>query len=336
MSGGAAGRLWNTVRDQFTKDAEHLQLVHIPEPGASALVPNDSYLRLTLSELFLAGERACGTDRRPVVTASARLMFGRSPRQTFTTLVQPPAGSGVVQDYPVTGWLPYRGQPVELEAALHEIPGEGTLLTAVEIVADFASLLTPPVSAALDIAGKVAAGIEKVIDASKASPVLLLHAALPAPVPGWLAVIRATEDELPAAQLHVDAAGRLCRNGARLSGRDYLVLRIEGGRERNDWRAPDLDAAIASALYSRDLGQQGEYSHLRAEALGRIYFSPDFTPPQRQQLAATVKAELDLQQAGAVSGGGMTVADIVARRGLPSRGEVAHLTLAGLLGSSEP
>ena len=333
MGDSAAGKLWDAIKEQFTKDAEHLQLIPIPEPGAGALAPNDSYLRLTLSELFLAKERTWGTDRMPAVTASARLVFGRLPRQTFTTLVQPPTGvgNGVFQDYLLTEWLPYRGQTVELEAALYEILGENKLLTAVEIVADFASLVTSPVSAALDIAGKVATGIEKIIDANKTSPVLLLHATLPAPVPGWLAVIRATEDEVPAQQLHVDAAGRLCRNGARLTGHDYLVLRVEGCQERNDWRTPDLDSAIASALYSRDLGHHDEYEHLCAEALGKIYYSPDFTPPQRRQLAAAIKEELDHQQVGAVSSGGMTVADIIARRGLPSRDEVAHLTLAELL-----
>jgi hypothetical protein len=335
VSDGAAGKLWNAIRDQFTKEAGHLQLVHVPEPGTAGLVPNDSYLRLTLSELFLAKEKTWGTDRVPAVQASARLLFGRPPQRTFTTLVQPPAGSGsgVFEDYLLTEWLPYRGQPVELEAALHAILGENKLLTAVEIVADFASLLTPPISAALDIAGKVGAGIEKIIEANQASPVLVLHATLTAPAPGWLAVVRATDDELPAAQLHVNDAGRLCRNGSRLTGHDFLVLRMEGCQERADWRTPDLDAAIAAALYSRDLGHQDEYEHLRAEALGKIYYSPDFTPSQRRQLAAAVKDELDLQQVGAVADGGMTVADIVARRGLPARDEVAYLSLSDLLSS---
>ena len=31
----------------------------------------------------------------PAVQASARLLFGRPPRQTFTTLLRPPVGSGV-------------------------------------------------------------------------------------------------------------------------------------------------------------------------------------------------------------------------------------------------
>jgi hypothetical protein len=341
VSDNAIGKLWNGIKDQFVKDAEHLQLVHIPEPGTATLAPNDSYLRLTLSELFLAKEKTWGTGRLPAVQASVRLLFGGGPiaggsdRQSFSTLVKPPVGTdlGILQDYLLTGWLPYRGQPVELEAALHAIPGENQLLTAVEIVADFASLLTPPLSAALDIADKVAAGIERIIAANETGPVLVLHVTLATPAPGWLAVIRATEDQLPAAELHVSDSGRLCRNGARLTGYDYLVLRVEGCTDRDDWRAPDLDAAIANALYSRDLGHQDSYELLRAQALGKIYDSPDFTPSQRRQIAAAVKEELDDTAAGAVAAGAMTVAGIVARRGLPSRDEVEYLTLADLLSS---
>jgi hypothetical protein len=341
VSDGAAGRLWNAIKGQFSKDAEHLRLVHIPEKDAAPLVPNDSYLRLTLTEAFPARQRAWATDRRPVAQASARLLFGQSATgapatQTFTTLVQPPTapGTGVFEDYVLTDWLPYRGKPVELQAALHVILGENKLVTAVDIVTDFAALLTPPLSAALAIAGQVAAGIEKIIEANKQRPVLVLHTTLPNPVPGWLALVRATEDELPTGSLAINAAGRLCRrDGTRLAGHDFLVLRVEACRERTDWLTPDLDALLGSALYSYNLGHHDEFEHLRNEALARICFSPDFTWTQRKQLTKMVREQFDEMQVGAVADGGMTIAEIVARRGLPSREEVARLTLDDLLSS---
>jgi hypothetical protein len=330
-----AVRLWDRIRDQFAKEAGHLVSVFLPEPDAAALVPNDSYLRVTMSELFLADERAWGGDRIPAVQASVRLLYSGLRPQTFATLVQPIAttGRGVFENYLLTEWLPYRGQPVELEAALFEVLGKNNLLTAIGIVADFASLVTPPVSAALAVIDKVAAGIEKVIDANAKDPVLVLHGTLAGAGlrPGWLAVVRATAKDLPPGSLSLNAAGRLSREGTRLTGYDFIALRVEGCRERVDWRTPDLDEAISAALYARDVGRQAEYEQRVAEVLGKIWLSPDFTPPQRRQLAAAVKDELGQAAPGAAAEGGMTIADIVARRGLPSRSEVAHLTLGELL-----
>ncbi len=190
-------------------------------------------------------------------------------------------------------------------------------------------------SAALAVVDKVAAGIDKVIKANAKDPTLVLHGTLAGADlrPGWLAVVRATEEELPRDSLTLDAAGRLSRDGARLTGHDYVVLRVEGTGARQDWRTPDLDEAISTALYARDLGRPDDYEQRRAEALGKVYLSPDFTPRQRQQLALAVKEELDHGVPGAAAEGGMTIAEIVARRGLPTRAEVQHLTLEQLLAS---
>lgn len=335
MSDNAAGLLWSRIREQFAKEAEHLVRVFIPENGQVPLKPNDSYLRVSISEFFLANVKSWGSERVAVANGSVRLNWTGSRPQTFATLVRPQVTTarGVCEDYLLTEWLPYRGQPVELEAALYQVPGKNNLLTAVEIVCEFSSLVTPPVSAALAIADKVASGIEKVIEANAKNPVLVLHGTLrDADLrPGWLAVVRATEEELPPGTLGVDAAGRLTRAGTRLADFDYVVLRIEGCREREDWRTPDLDAAIAAAVYARDMGWRDEYRGRREEALGKIYLSADLTPPQRNQAAVMVKEELDQAVPGAAAEGGMTIAEIVARRGLPSRDSVATLTLEDLL-----
>jgi hypothetical protein len=340
MSDGAVGRLWKRIWQQVDAEADHLHQLFFPQDDGITMTPNDSYVRIWLSELFLAKQVSWGVERSPAVQASVRLLFGGLSPKTFATLVQPSVtvGHGVFEDYQLTELLPYRGQSVELQAGLYEVLGTSNLRTAIDIVTDFASLVTPPVSAALAVVDKVANGIEKVIEANASDPTLCLQGTLAAPGagltnelrPGWLAVVRATEDELPKAELHLHG-GRLCRNGERLTGFDYLVLRVEGRRERNDWRTPDLDRAISEAAYARDLGRPDEYERLRAGTLSQIYFSADFTPAQRKQLAEIVKEELGSAAPGAVAGGEMTVASIVARRGLPSRQEVEHLTLSELL-----
>jgi hypothetical protein len=340
MSDSAVGRLWTRVRRQVDADAGHLHRLFFPQDEAVTMTPNDSYLRVWLSELFLAKEVAWGAERLPAVQASVRLVFGAPAPRTFVTLVQPPVttGHGVFEDYQLTELLPYAGRAVELQVALYGILGKNNLGTAIDVLSGFASLVTPPLSTALSIAEMVATGAEKIIEANASAPLLCLQGTLAAPggglanelTPGWLAIVRATEDELPARELHM-ADGRLCRNGVRLTGFDYLVLRVEGRRERDDWRTPDLDRAISGAAYAKDVGSLDEYERLRADALSRVYFSPDLTPAQRRQVAQAVKEELGSAEPGAAAAGELTVAAIVARRGLPSRGAVRHLTLSELL-----
>lgn len=342
MADSAVARLWNRLRRSFDADAALLQRVFFAEEGGTRMVPNDSYLRVWLSELFLAKEVAWGVERSPAVQASVRLLFGSGAPKTFATLSQPTPqqhGTGVAEDYQLTELMPYLGQSVELEAGLYEILGSNNLKTAIDIVTDFASLVVPPVSAALSVADKVAGGIEKVIQANAKDPVLALHGTLAAPGgaltnelrPGWLAVVRATEQQLPAGSLHIQD-GKLHREQRRLTGFDYLVLRIEGRAERDDWRTPDLDRAISEALYAKDLGRTADFTRQREQALSLIWFSADLTPAQRRQVAAAVKEELAEAAPGAAGTGEATVAAIVDRRGLPSRSEVADLTLAELLG----
>ena len=112
-----------------------------------------------------------------------------------------------VRGLPADRAAPYRGASIELQASLYEILGKNNLRTAVDILTSFASLVTPPVSTALTIVDLVASGVEKIIEANATDPVLVLQGTLAAPGgglanelrPGWLAVVRATEDELPAA-----------------------------------------------------------------------------------------------------------------------------------------
>jgi hypothetical protein len=347
MADNAIARLWQRVKEWFDAEASHLHRAFFAEEGAAALRANDSYLRLSVSELFVAKQVAWGVERYPALQASARLLYGGGTPTVFATLARPPAdklGPGVFQDYELTYLLPYLGQAVELEVSLYEILGQNHLGAALDILSDFASLVTPPVSAALGVMEKVATGIERVIAANGTQPVLGLHATLTPDGgvarglrPGWLAVVRADENELPAAQLCM-VDGRLHRAAAGgsvpLTGFDYFVLRVEGKQSRaegNEWRTPDLDTAIAAASFARDVNRVEEYKRLREEALSRVWFSTDFTPGDRKQIAAVVREELDDAAAGAAGDGDRTVASIVSRRGLPSRDEVADLTLAALL-----
>jgi hypothetical protein len=342
VSGNVAGRAWRRLRSPFYKPPGQAQAVAIPEEGAARLLADKSYFRVSLRKVSLAADRSWGTDRVPAVSVSVRVLFSKPNRlvtgrpsaemQTFAILVRPSAtsGSGVYEDYRITDWLPYQGQSIEIEAALYAVLGKNKLVTAIDVISDFASLVTPPVSAALTIADKVATGIEKVVKANGTTPKLHAHKGVTAP--GWIAVVNAPEDEAPRSELRIDKDERLLLNGRQLSGHDYLVLRVESCRERDDWRAPDLNQVIAAALYARDVeGDDARYRRLREEALGKVYLSTDFTSVQAKKAAVAVMEKLDDVEAGAVDTGGATLAEIVARRGLPSDSQVESITLDELI-----
>lgn len=336
------GSAWQWARKLFYQPAGQVQAVPIPEEGAAKLAADKSYLRVCLRKVSLAADRSWGTDRVPAVTVSVQVLFSKPNRlvpglsalemQKFAILVRPSvtSGPGVYENYEITDWLPYQGQSIEIEAALYAVLGKNKLVTAIDVISDFASLVTPPVSAALTIADKVATGIEKVVKANGTAPKLYVHQGLTAP--GWIAVVNAPEDKVPRSELRIDQDERLILNGRQLSGHDYLVLRVESCRERKDWRAPDLNQIIGAALYARDVeGDEVKYRRLREEALGRVYLSTDFTSVQRKKAAVAVMEELDDVEAGAVGSGGATLAAIVARRGLPSDSQVESLTLNQLI-----
>jgi hypothetical protein len=304
------------------------------------MTPDDSYLRLSVSQLFLAQQRSWGGDRIPAVQASVKMLFGgvHQPR-TLARLIRPEvtADHAAITNYRVTDWLPYLGQAVEIQANLYQIVGKNNLLAAIDVVSEFASLIPAPgVSTAVTVADKVAHGINKVVEASAAKTVLEVHDTFapgtPTPVrPGWLAVVRTAAKELPDESLSLDEHGQLCKGGQALTGYDYLVLRIDACQERPDWQTPDIDNAIKAARSAQARGKTKEYRSLANLAITKIWESPDFTTQHQMRLAKTLETDFGRAKLGSVADGDLTLKGVVDRIGLPSRAEVAGLTLENLL-----
>ena len=76
MNDKAVSKLWMRIRRQVEAEADHLHRLFFPQDDAITMTPNDSYVRVWLSELFLAKEVSWGAERSPAVQASVRLLFG--------------------------------------------------------------------------------------------------------------------------------------------------------------------------------------------------------------------------------------------------------------------
>src|SRR6187455_2187297 len=126
-------KLWDNVVKWFHAEAAQLHSVRFDEPGAPPLQPNDSYLRIVISELWVKNSVEWGHEKFPAVQAGAKLAYGGQTPTTFATLARPSAemlGPGVFRDYELTYLMPYLGQAVEIEVGLYEILGKNNLQTA--------------------------------------------------------------------------------------------------------------------------------------------------------------------------------------------------------------
>jgi len=342
-------KVWQKVSDWWSSESVHLSNAFYPDPAGAVLQPHQSYLRVWLSEMFLASDRDHGVDRFPAVQASVRLRFAGSDGVTFSTMVRPAVGQegpGVRRDRPLTELLPYAGGLLDLQVGLLDVEGVNHVALALDVLGDFATLLVPPLSTALAVADKVANGIGRIDGALSAGgrrPLLVLERSLASPgggsaavlQAGCLVVIRATEAEVPAASCTV-VDGYLYRviDGKleHLTGHDYMVVRIEARAERDDWRFPEWDRLIGRSQAAQISGKVDEAKALRQEVLSKIVLSGDLTPVDRKRVGKLVKDELDAFDLGAAGGERLSsVSSLVAQRGLPDRSAAAAVTVEELL-----
>lgn len=331
--------LWDRIKKWAVSNSEQLVIARMPDPEpAVELVADRAYFSLSLAHGFLDRDVNWFKRRYAAVHVSARLdVAGRTT--TVTRLAQPAEGKlgpGVWLDYPVTGLVPYRGGTVEIEAGLSALERSSYLGAAVGILADFSALVAPPLSTTVAVAGKVTEGIQKVLAAGEEEIVLGLHEALAASggggnelAPGYLAVVKATEEELDPTTLSVHDSRLHVSDGKRakpLVGFSYLLFRVDAVLERDDWRFERFDELIGKAIDAHFAGDPEKFRGFRNAVLAEVLKSPDLTEPDRFRIARAIAAELE-QVTGmglaAVGQPASTLEEIVRLRAAPIDDPVA-------------
>ncbi len=344
MAGNVLGPMWKRATSWFDANAQHVTAEFIPDSGGSPVPAYGGYLRIWLAEGFLAKAATWGNKHFPVLHGGAALTFlgGTTPFTTFArprgTLTTP----GAQLDFQLPPLLPFNGGVVEVEASLYQASTAGPLVTALQIVGSFDTLLAPPLSIAATIAGKVADGVDTVLGTDQ--PVLGVHWAMVAPGgggnalrPGSLVVINKPRDAL-SGSLSIEKNLGLCLDDGRgprqLSGLDYLVLRIDCRPDRDDWRFPELDELIREAGRAAIKGYAEMFRDCRTEAITRAWNSPDLTPDDRIRVATLVAEQIDASsKLGAVPGPDQSLEAVAAERlPAPDAPELRNLTLRDLLG----
>src|SRR5579864_6056144 len=285
----------------------------------STLEPYASYLRLWLAEMYLAKGRAWGTKWFPAVNVEVGLAFAGSQNVTFPHVLRLPddkLGRGVQLNYRLTELLPYEGGVVELDSALLALPGSGNFAAAaLNILQDFSGLVAPPLGQALGIAGKVSAGVHNILLQTEEGVHLAFHqqfvsaggggAVLRA---GYYGVILASPSVVNRERLSVRAgqlyyAAQPGTEPTPLNGYDYMLFRLEGRQERDDWRLPEIEGPLRQAIIAAHEGDHSRAGAYRLIAQAAAGNSADLSAADRRRVVTAIKEEI-----AAASGRGKGVA----------------------------
>ena len=143
--------------------------------------------------------------------------------------------------------------------------------------------------------------------------------------PGYIAVILATPKQVEPKRLYVKS-DQLCYNpqdGAPpvpLQGYDYMLFRIEGRQERDDWRLKNIIEPLQQAIMALSQGETVKATAYKTVALATAWQSPDLAVYDRRRVVNAIKEELAQIEGGGLGAVGDEVRDlnaIMAARAIP-------------------
>jgi len=341
--------LFDKLKDLFTKDAQKYAYVAIPRdhvnnPGFSGepLQAGKHYFRLWLAEMFLEKEVDWFRTWHPVAHSLVVFQFGHQNIE-IPHLAGPSHLNGVNEsnlekliplNYAMTTLMPFNGGVVEVVAALVAMQGQDYIGSVIKVLGDLSKLLVvPQLSGALNIALPIAAGVQDLLGGSTGRIHLGVHQSFTGDGgggsnilrSGYIAVIRGSEQDYPAARLWIDQdrlrIGGSLDQSALLTGVTHLLFRIESRTDRDDWGGlKDISDAKNEAL--KYLGEaepeKAESALKRAILLCRQ--SPDLTRADRNRVSLALKEEFDEARKsglGAIPVAERSLESIVARRAVP-------------------
>jgi hypothetical protein len=319
--------LFDSISQLFQRDAVHLERVvlradHIsPAPvDTDAVGAGDAYFRLWLSEMFLKNDRQWFKTFYPLVQSFTTFSFGALPKFEIAQV----AGPGRLQDvdaahlehiiqlnYALTPLVPFNGGQVFVEAGLVAMMmREGDLLQRfVDAAGSVSSLLAvPQLSTALSIAGTVSKAIDQLLGVSDKQMRLGYQDTFVGKGGGggndlrsaYIAAINAPSGTFGENQLWVKdgalEAGTDANSARPLTGADYILLRLEIRRERDDWDSlasiSDPFSKAFEALKQVDANGDPRLAdaeiYIRTAALAAVT-SPDLTDKDRIRVARAIR-----------------------------------------------
>jgi hypothetical protein len=315
MPPNTLGNLWDAISGLAARSANQYLYVRIPkdrtkpEYDDQPLKPERSYFRLWLTEMFLTQSKDWFKDWYPAVHSSVRLKFGNQSDVNFSRVVRAPEealANGVLLNYRLTELMPFNGGVVELEAGLLALEGKNHLKAAIDILANFSSLVAAPLSQALTIAEKVSGSMQDLLGSTNGKIHLPFHQTFTATGggggnelrPGYIAVVLATAYQIDKDRLSVKDDRLHYVIGSRdeprpFEGYDYMLFRIEGREQRDDWRLKNIQEPLDKAKEALIQNETEKAEAFKKIALVTAWQSPDLAAYDRRRVVQAIKEELD-------------------------------------------
>jgi len=286
-------------QDKFQKDAQHRVSSFIKD-GKGGLKANEHYFQLWLDEMFLKDERKWFSEWHPTVHSAVSLEFG-DQKQVITRI----AGASmlenvddkhlnrvIAQTMKLTGLIPFRGGSVRINAALLAMKGQDSVKQLIDVLGEFSQkLAVPQLSAALDVAKPLAAGVSAIVGITDGEMMLGVDTTLDEESleGGSFALVYATKGEVPPGDLSISDK-RLRFRGADLTGYHYMLIRVVRFDARNDWDS--LNAIMQPYQQAVDLltdGQSDAGKKALKKAVGAALKSMDLTETDRRRVIDALK-----------------------------------------------
>ena len=338
--------IWSTIKEWCNRPTRASTVRWIepnnvrPAYEAVSIKADETYVRISLVEMVLSDSRRWFQDVQPTVQALTRCKFGdrdvELPSLAAADRGHYAPNRSVLSNVRLLDLVPFRGNSIELSAALIAVPGDDRLANGISALANIASLVSAPLTGVLALAGKLRESTDLLVGGG-AQVHLAYHNTFTAQPgasqlrAGYLAMIDADPAALGAAALVVDNDQlRIWAGGAAQPvGRDYLLLRFEVLAHRDDLRNfSDIEKGRTAAIeaYLKDGSEAGDRAY-RA-ALATILSHSELTNADRRVLATELKAECDPLRGRGFGAVGMEArpwADFVA--GLPEGNDQAPVLL---------
>ena len=299
-------KLWSWFKDdQVKRNAVRLDAAETPR----LIRPDVSYYRIRLVEMFLTRKTWMAKNWYPILHGSVLAGYDGQeielPSVADTSkLFQQEAGTGdvIARNFFLTPLLPYSGSSVELACGLFALEGENHIAKVVGVLSDFSALLAAPqVSAALAVAGPLAAGIQSLLGAREGLLHLSYHDSWVAPgaavantfESGYYAVVRATSDEVDPQKLRVvnQSLHLVTKVGTKpLTEHDHMLLHIEERTERPDLsQLGSFYEPFEKALEALGTDDSTRADTMIRQALIAARVSPDLTQADRSRVTRELK-----------------------------------------------
>lgn len=332
--------VWNKITGWFDQNADKYLYELIPSERTdrrdvdTPIVADHSYFRLCLNEMFLKKSVSWGIERFPVVHAEVHIRSDHQQGVILNHLLQPvpDRGKGIALNYWLAGLRPYKGESVEMKAELLELQGNDYLKEATQVLQECSCLIQePPLEQIITLASKVALGIRNLLSSAQGDVHLGLHQSFvsggsgrPGITPGYFAVILATRTEIEVDKLFVKNdqlyyTPREFSQPEPFQGYDYMLFRIQGLAERDNWCLPNIIEPFEKAIEAWFEGNEKIATIYKNMALAAAWKSPDLIPADRIRAVKALKSQwedIENEGRGAVGTEKLDLNTIIATRAI--------------------